>query len=416
MAVKIYFSLCKGTFVKEHNLIKKSSIIAVVGDLSENERNVYNTLLSQALPKMLTVESHKMDVKALCEESGLNPAISKKTIKGMLQNMQRTLVEHDLLKVNYSGKWLSMQIIGMVKIDDGVVEWEYPRKMRELLATGKIFIEGADGEIKEITIPYAIIDRTQKFKNNRHAGSLYEYCLHWLPQDRNFAESQWYELPELKQLFRGKDNKPLRYTKYSDFKTNVLNKAIKAINEKETIPFSVVLKGKKLGRSIGLVKFYVERTDPVEDKIINIDSPIEYLNDELKNTAGLHPKTIQGFIDLAVKHDKMADLLEKTTSLLKFYKKKRKTGSALTKLVTSSLNSHIAENWRQGSIFDITNPVKNEQGKPALYPKEEQLLESVEKCYAERGEDCKKRQQGYSPDTLCNLCFMTHKLPEAGTN
>lgn len=331
------------------NLVKKSAVIAVTGKLSEQGRKVYNALLYHALPNMLTTEIHKISVQYLLSEiKGLAKSNNYEHVKKILSDIMGTSITHDTLKVDMTGEWFHASLISYFSIKEGVLQWEYPSPIRHLLATGKLKI--GDGEsAKEITIPYAIIDKTQFFES-RYAGALYELSLHWLPQKKNQGESPWKSLTELQILFGGKEGS-LSYSKYYDLNRFVIKKATQEINKKESLPFTVSTKTKKLGRSVAFIKFEIKRKKKVEtSNEIDIENPREFIK-ALLTINGLHAKTITKIIKTADKKNALIELAEKAHEVCERYAKKSPVKEKI-KAITGGLNKHLESLAQMELPFD----------------------------------------------------------------
>lgn len=330
------------------SIIKKSAVIAVNGNLSEVGRKVYNALLAFAQNSMIDTVTHQVSLDDFIREVGFNKCRNYSYLKETLTNIQTTLITHDNLGVDGTGLWLQSCLISSFSIKDGILSWEYPSSVRGLLATGKLTIgQGADA--LEIVIPYAVIDRAQEFKS-KYSGILYEICLHWLPNKKNKAVSPWLSLEETKALFGG-EKKPLEYNEYYDLNRFVIKKATQEINKKESLPFTISTKTKKLGRRVAFIKFEIKRKKKVEkSNEIDIENPREFIK-ALLTINGLHAKTIAKIIKTADKKNDLVELAEKAQEVCERYAKKSPVKEKI-KAITGGLNKHLESLGQMGLPFD----------------------------------------------------------------
>lgn len=377
------------------SIVKKSAVIAVTGNLSEVGRKVYNALLAFAQNSMSETIIHQVSLDDFIREVGFKKCRNYSYLKDTLTNIQTTLITHDNLGVDGTGLWLQSCLISSFSIKDGILSWEYPSSVRGLLATGKLTV-GQGVKALEIVIPYAIIDRSQEFKS-KYSGILYELCLHWLPNKKNKAASPWFSLEETKALFGG-EKKPLDYNEYYDLNRFVITVATKEINKRQTIPFTVALKTRKLGRGIAFIKFEIVRKKKVKtSNLIDVENPREFIK-ALLTINGLHSKTIAGFIDTAAKFNALAGLAEKTQEICERYAKKSPVKEKI-KAITGGLNKHFESLAQLELPFD-----KLEKATPREINKQ-----AVRDCIQSKP-FCEVRLNKQPRTEICRDCLILYPL------
>lgn len=371
-------------------VVKKVSAVAVSGGLSQLSRKCYNTLLAEALPSMLQAKVHRIGVMELLEGVGLQKTKNWGHLLEALDALQVTRIEHDTLKVDGTGAWFRANLVSEIAINGGVVEWEYSSKVRGLLATGKLVI----GD-QTFVVPYIIVDLTQDF-SCKHGGALYELCLHWLPKNKNRADSPWFTIDELNTLFGGA--KELKYKSYPPMNRDIIEKAINEINAKEDLPFSVQTETKNLGRKIGLARFVVTRKKKVKDSdfVADIENPTLGITAMLK-ISGLHNKTISAFIQKAEHHDRLSKFADKVAEVCERYKSKSPLVEKI-KAVTGALNTHI-EKWGKAPLLPGMSPV------PVKGTAKTVETDQIRQCMREKAGTCEQRKTGNTRTDMCRDCI-----------
>jgi plasmid replication initiation protein len=371
-------------------VVKKVAAVAVSGGLSQLSRKCYNILLAEAMPSMKEAIIHKIGALDLIERLGIKTR-NWAHLTQALEALQNTKINHDTLKVDGTGAWFRANLVSEVAIVGGVIEWEYSSKIRNLLATGKLVI----GD-QTIVIPYIIVDLTQNF-SCKHAGALYEMCLHWLPKNKNYADSPWFSIDDLNTLFGGESE--LKYTRYPDLNRDIISKAIKEINSKEDLPFSVKSETKNLGRKIAFAKFKVTRKKHIivePDFVADIENPILSITAML-TVSGLHKKTISAFVKKSEQHDRLSELAEKVAEVCERYKSKSPLEEKI-KAVTGTLNKHI-EKWGKAPLLPGMSP------EPLKGTTKTVDTDQIRQCMKSKHGACETRKTGSARVAMCQDCI-----------
>lgn len=371
-------------------VVKKVAAVAVSGGLSQLSRKCYNTLLAQALPSMLQASVHRIGVLELLECVGLQKTKNWGHLLEALDALQNTRIEHDTLKVDGTGAWFRANLVSEVAINGGVIEWEYSSKVRRLLATGKLII----GD-QTFVVPYIIVDLTQDFKC-KHAGALYELCLHWLPKNKNRAESPWFSIDELNTLFGGV--KELKYKSYPPMNRDIIEKAIVEINAKEDLPFSVTTETKNLGRKIGLARFLVTRKVKNNESgfVADIENPTFSITAQLK-MSGLHSKTISAFVTKAEQHDRISQFAEKVAEVCERYQNKSPLAEKI-RAVTGGLKKEL-EKWGKAPLLPGMSP------EPLKGTTKNVETDQIRQCMRNKMGTCEQRKTGRATTSMCQDCI-----------
>lgn len=375
-------------------VLKRSAAVAVSGKLSKKARVVYNLLLDRTR-RAIKYDSTQSEFKAPVNEILALAQIDNDSwsyAKNLLKSIQSAYLEKDTLGVDGSGEWFMENLIVSSSIKDGMMKWGMSPNMLRLVRDTK--------NPEEHIHPYVLVDLVIQTNFDKHGLTLYELGLHWLPRKAPKSRSGWLDLDTVRDLFN------VNYPIYGKLNQEVLQKAIISVNDiANGSPFTVKLDTKKVGKAISYVQFILERRQIIEDGIIDIENPKEVI-EGLLLSAGLHFKTIEDLLRKMEETGKLSAFEKKTINIINRYLKKK--GDEKVKLITASLNSELAQ---IGLPF-----AAQEKATPHVFPDEQQLELSAQKCFADNGKDCKFREAGYSSNSLCSKCFDLFKLPVPGSN
>jgi|GEM_PF-1596029 len=231
-------------------LQKHSAVIQMSNKITLQQRKVYNFLLYLAkknISKMRNEDSDKhmffeTTLTEVKNEAGIKVRNFK--LKDDLQGLQKTLIEMNILEKNKNMKdtysWLSVQLLGSVKIQDGLVQFSFPYELQKALFFPKVF---------------GLLD----MKIVKGFESKYTIALYELLEDYKKVSIPKMSIEEFRKLM-GIENK---YHNFSDTKRFCINTAIKEVNAKTN--FTVDYEVENRGRKVTHIKFnHTYKNDEIE--------------------------------------------------------------------------------------------------------------------------------------------------------
>lgn len=229
-------------FLKKH-----VGLIHCENKLTLIQRKICNILLFNALDKINDQEIHTISLRHLCSLVGYNSNDSK-LIKESIKSLISIVMEWNLLEDNtflqagdYSQEditWNASCLLAGATIKNGSIQYSYSPQMRSILSSLDIY-----GRINLFV--------QAKF-NSTYSLVLYENCVRF----KNLSQTCWFSIPLFRSLMGVSDEK---YSSFKEFKRNVINVAVKEINQKADICVEPVFK--KSGRHIVGVQFKLSEND-----------------------------------------------------------------------------------------------------------------------------------------------------------
>lgn len=369
-------------------VLKRSSAVVVSGKLSKKQKVMYNVILSHTR-RALKLNPAEVSFSCPAPEFFNQVQIDKDSwvyAKKILKGIQSVYLEKDTLGLDGSGEWFMENLIISSKIKDGVVHWGMSNNMINLIR---------DSRDQELIHPYVIVDLLIQHNFTKHGLTLYELGLHWLPRKANYGRSGWLELEQVRELFN------VKYPSFAKLNQDVLQSALNSVNDPSSgSPFTVELQLKKVGKFVKYALFIIERKNSVDENIIEIENPSEFITGLLL-TAGLHLKTIRLLVERIEKADRFVYFSEKISTIVDRYKNHK--GADKVKAITGAINSELNQ---------LPLPFEaKEKGVATRINNETDIESSAQECYANKGDDCVIRQRGLSNTNKCSRCFDLHELP-----
>ena len=224
-------------------LQKHSAVIQISNKISLQQRKAYNYLLYFA--KKEVNQGYKeyifeTSVAELKKEAGIKATDNVK-LKKDIEKLQTTLIQFSIF--NKDGKeasWKSIQLLGGVEIEDGIIKYELPLSVREALLKPEVF---------------GLID----MKVVKGFESKYTIALYELLEDYKRVSIPKMTIEEFRKLM-GIENK---YSNFADIRNRVLNVAIKEVNARTN--FTVDYEVENRGRKVTHIKFnHTYKNDEIE--------------------------------------------------------------------------------------------------------------------------------------------------------
>lgn len=223
--------------------------------LSLFSRRLYNHLLAIAYKDLDNerVEVYKVPLNTF--RLGKN---NNSVVKKCLEELQSTLVQYNYLNRNKDNVWTSTHLLGTVSISDGILEYAFPKEVRELLH------EPAQYAQISLSVIYAF--------RSKYSLVLYEIIsARWRLK---YIKKEEFSIDDIRILMTVPKGK---LSAFKDFRKYCLEPAIREVNHFS--PFNVKIDAnnyKKTGKKISYITIEWEKKDPQE-----LDETIEVIDNEL---------------------------------------------------------------------------------------------------------------------------------------
>jgi len=241
----------KGSNVPENDsdmyLKKHVGLIHCENKLTLIQRKICNILLFNALDKINELDIHEIQIKHLCNLVGYN-SNDTKLIKDSIKNLISTVLEWNLLEdhkfINVNDypvdvlTWNASALLAGASIKKGTIRYSYSPQIKPVLSSLDIY-----GRINLFV--------QAKF-NSTYSLVLYENCVRF----KNINQTAWLSLSLFRSLMGVLEDK---YTSFKEFKRNVINVAVKEVNQKSDI--FIEPQFKKVGRTITAIQFIISENE-----------------------------------------------------------------------------------------------------------------------------------------------------------
>jgi len=237
----------KGNFTEKNNsdlfLRKHVGLIHCENKLTLIQRKICNILLFNALDKINDQEIHQISLRQLCSLVGYNSNDSK-LIKESIKTLISVVMEWNLLEDSKflnedeypedAITWNASSLLAGASIKAGIIQYSYSPQIKSVLSSLDIY-----GRINLFV--------QAKF-NSTYSLVLYENCVRF----KNIKQTSWFPLELFRSLMGVSGDK---YPSFKEFKRNVINVAVKEINQKADI--FIEPQFKKMGRNITAIQFLI---------------------------------------------------------------------------------------------------------------------------------------------------------------
>ena len=219
-------------------VIKHSSAIQIQNVTTLLQRRAWNWLLANAYDDLLMQESYTIAVKELIDVLEFD---SKRVsyLKKALLGMMSCTVEWNILGKDGESEWEATTLLAGARIKSGILTYAYNPLIRDKLHNPRM---------------YAKINLALQNKfNSKHALALWELCVDYLDESRNYGETPWISIPEFRKLAGVED----KYPTFKKLNERVIRSAVAEINK--ITDYRVGVEYKRQGRKVVAVKFKVRR-------------------------------------------------------------------------------------------------------------------------------------------------------------
>jgi hypothetical protein len=226
--------------VKEKSeVIKHSAAIHIQNNITLLQRRAWNVLLANAydeLPKKDKYSIEVADLIRILEFDSKNEEYLKEALKALIT----CLVEWNVLGKDREEEWGATALLAQAKIKHGVCTYAYSPEMRMRLHNPRMYAR--------------ISLRMQNKFGSKYAQTLWELCVDYLNEARNYGETPFISLANYRKLMGLREEMYPRFKKFNEY---VIKAAMREINE--VSDFRVEAEYEREGRKVTAVKFKVRR-------------------------------------------------------------------------------------------------------------------------------------------------------------
>jgi plasmid replication initiation protein len=220
-------------------VIKHSAAIQIQNSISLLQRRAWNILLANAYEELPTEEEHQISVPELTGALGYtsrNDAHLREALLGLMT----TVLEWNLIGKDNVQVWGATTLLAQIEIEDRTCTYSYSPVLRRRLYNPKI---------------YARISLSLQNKfDSKHALALWELCLDYLDESRNYGETPYIPLEKYRKLMGMSED---MYPLFKDLNKYVIKASIKEIND--VTDFNVTVEYARNSRKVVAIKFRVRR-------------------------------------------------------------------------------------------------------------------------------------------------------------
>jgi hypothetical protein len=217
---------------------KPSVIISSEGKLGLIQRKCWNILALHAIQSGLKTGQRRFQVPVtfLTKELGYTTK-NYKHFTDLLENIARINISGDMFREDGSKFWITFNMFGQCIVENGICDFEYPSFVAEAIANPKRYIK--------------LLLRVQNCFQSSYGLGLYEFLKtrYIEKMKKGYSEMAVDEFRSLMGLENGK------YKEFKQLKKNVINTAIKEINEKTDLFVTVELE--KMSRKVIKIRFQI---------------------------------------------------------------------------------------------------------------------------------------------------------------
>lgn len=331
-------------------LTKHIAAIHNSASLNSTQRKVMNIFLENALRDSFESKIHKISLTRLLRDLGWS-SNSKVTelLKNDLKELAKIQIEWNVLNADRKNKWIAMQLLAEVGLENGEITYAYPPTLKELLFNPNI---------------YAKLDLDiQKLLGTRYSVALWELLSgEFSIKQQTNVKTSWIKYENLLKIF-GLSNSVYE-SRYADFINKVLEPATTDVSLKSN--FQVSFEVNKEARKIAYVMFCAQKKDGViENEVPTITNfRAEELKARLENL-GFSTRFIN-----AITTKYTVDQIEVGIDTFKIQLKKGKINYP-----TTFFKKSLEEGWGTPEQFEL-KVLQSEQASKII--EEKNLVEEID--------------------------------------
>ena len=221
-------------------VIKHSAAIQISSHITLLQRRMWNVLLANAYDELSTEEKHQIRIAELIrvlEFDSKNDGYLKEALRALVG----CRVEWNILDKDGENEWGIATLLAGARIVRGVCTYTYEPMLRERLHNPSMYARVS-------------LSMQNRFES-KHAQALWELCLDYLGHGRDYGETPYIPVDELRKLL---GQAQTQYTQeFKTFNRFSLKPAITEINR--VSDFCVLVDYRRQGRKVTAVKFKIRR-------------------------------------------------------------------------------------------------------------------------------------------------------------
>jgi len=224
---------------EKKEVIKHSAAIHIQNDITLVQRRAWNVLLANAYDDLPLKDVYRMlvhDLALIMEFDSKNEAYLKEALEALVG----CKVKWNLLEKDREIEWGVTTLLAQAKIRNGVCIYAYSPELRTRLHNPRM---------------YARISLSMQNKfNSKHAQALWELCVDYLNDTKNYGETPFIPLESYRTLMGVAED---MYPEFKRLNTRVIRDPIEEINK--FTDFHVEPEYRKERKKVTAVKFRVRR-------------------------------------------------------------------------------------------------------------------------------------------------------------
>lgn len=224
---------------EKKEVIKHSAAIHIQNDITLVQRRAWNVLLANAYDDLPVKDVYRMlvhDLAQVMEFDSKNEAYLKEALEALVG----CKVKWNLLEKDREIEWGVTTLLAQAKIRNGVCTYAYSPELRTRLHNPRM---------------YARISLSMQNKfNSKHAQALWELCVDYLNDTKNYGETPFIPLESYRELMGIAED---MYPEFKRLNTRVIRDPIGEINK--FTDFLVEPEYRKERKKVTAVKFRVRR-------------------------------------------------------------------------------------------------------------------------------------------------------------
>lgn len=224
---------------EKKEVIKHSAAIHIQNDITLVQRRAWNVLLANAYDDLPFKDVYRMavhDLALVMEFDSKNEAYLKEALEALVG----CKVKWNVLEKDREIEWGVTTLLAQAKIRNGVCLYAYSPELRTRLHNPRM---------------YARISLSMQNKfNSKHAQALWELCVDYLNETKNYGETPFISLESYRVLMGVAVD---MYPEFKRLNTRVIRDPITEINK--FTDFQVEPEYRKEGKKVTAVKFRVRR-------------------------------------------------------------------------------------------------------------------------------------------------------------
>lgn len=223
----------------KQEVIKHSAAIQIENNITLLQRRAWNVLLAYAYDELPSEEEHSIKVKKLTEVLEFDSK-NDDYLKEALEALLTCKLKWNILGKDREIEWGVTTLLAQAKIRNGVCTYAYSPELRRRLHNPRM---------------YARISLSMQNKfNSKYAQALWELCVDYLNESKNYGETPFISLTTYRGLMGISDDL------YQEFKRLSRRTILDAIDEiNKVTDFRVDVEYRREGKKVTAVKFKVRR-------------------------------------------------------------------------------------------------------------------------------------------------------------